>query len=447
MRRSRGWWSFAVLVVAISSAAACTTSSSSSSSSKPSGSGATTPGARTASATGVTADAIKIGFTYPDLAALAATGLIKADDGPYDKMMQALVDDVNTNGGVDGRKLVLAAQGFSVTDPVKSLATCSKMTEDDKVFAVLGVFSDSAAALCVVQQHATTLVGGYGLPYDDALLAKARAPWANWYAKTERSVPALVQALDKNGLLEGKTIALYGYGATGPALINIAKQALQTAGKSVAATSVINVPLTDTQAYNAQEKIIGQQFKDAHVDAVFVLGGAPPGTNFDAIGFYPEMFLPSVENVGAAAYTNPLAKFPRIVATSPSGDPNAAFDTPAMQHCRQVWKQRTGQEIVNGAKTGSTTDMTWVGMEYACSALQIFIAAAKAAGPSLTNVTWLHGLESIGKIAIPNAPIASFGPNKADANDNFQLEQFNRAWTPGSPVAEFIPIGQPVTTS
>jgi ABC-type branched-subunit amino acid transport system substrate-binding protein len=395
----------------------------------------------------VTADTIKIGFTFPDLAALAKTGLIKADNGPYDKMMQALVDDVNANGGVNGRKLVLATQGFSVIDPVKSLATCTTMTEDDKVFAVLGGFSDAAPALCVVQQHATILVGGYGLPYDDALLAKAKAPWANWYAKTERAVPALVQALDKNQLLDGKTIALYGYGANGPALIDIAKQALQAAGKSVATTATIDVPLTDTQAYNAQEKVIAQHFKDAHVNAVFLLGGAPPGTNFDAVGFYPEMFLPSVENVGAAAYTNPLNKFPLIVATSPSGDPNAAFDTPAMQHCRQVWKQKTGQQIVNGALTGSQTDMTWVGMEFTCSALQIFVAAAKAAGTNLTNATWQHGLESIGKIAVPNAPISSFGPNKADANDNFQLEQFNRAWKPGSTVEEFKPIGQPVTTS
>ena len=85
-------------------------------------------------------------------------------------------------------------------------------------------------------------------------------------------------------------------------------------------------------------------------------------------------------------------------------------------------------------------------MTFACSAVQIFVAAAKAAGPNLTQQTWEKGLESVTTIATAAAPIGSFGPGKPDAQDSFQLEKSDPTWKPTtSSKAEFIPIGQPIT--
>src|SRR4051794_37364919 len=122
---------------------------------------------------GVTDDAIKIGYSYIDLETLAKSGIIKIDQGPYEDIVKALVDDVNARGGVNGRKLEVSTAKFSPIGNEEQLAACTKLTEDDKVFAVLGgLLNDNN--LCITQQHATTLVGESYL--NAGRLAKARAP-------------------------------------------------------------------------------------------------------------------------------------------------------------------------------------------------------------------------------------------------------------------------------
>src|SRR3954467_14352508 len=86
----------AAVVGLVALTAACATSSSpkSSPTSRASG-GGTTTGKLTASAKGVTATTIKIGFSYIDLETLAKAGIIKIDHGPYEQIIKALVADVN----------------------------------------------------------------------------------------------------------------------------------------------------------------------------------------------------------------------------------------------------------------------------------------------------------------------------------------------------------------
>ncbi len=80
-RFARRAWVAAALAVTL--VAACGSSSSTSSTSRntspesTSGGSSATPAKLTASARGVTADTIKIGFVYPDLEALAKTGFVK----------------------------------------------------------------------------------------------------------------------------------------------------------------------------------------------------------------------------------------------------------------------------------------------------------------------------------------------------------------------------------
>ncbi len=66
----------------------------------------TTAGAEevTGPAPGVTDDTIKIGVTYVDTASLKAVGL-NFDLGDYVATYQALVDDINAGGGINGRQL------------------------------------------------------------------------------------------------------------------------------------------------------------------------------------------------------------------------------------------------------------------------------------------------------------------------------------------------------
>lgn len=440
IRSGRRWVVVLALALAALVGAACSSKSSSQ------GSSSATSGAVAAStsATGVTAGAIRIGFSYPDLAALAKTGVIKVDNGPYDKVIKALVDDVNERGGINGRKLEPFTAKYDVLSNTPQITACTQLTEDDKVFAVLGGFIGDNN-LCVTQQHATILVGAYS-GFNQATLAKARAPWVIPGASDERSIKALVTLLAQQGRLKGHTVAIEGQTPDSKPLVDLTVKALDAAGTKAVSTAVIDVLASDTQAFNAQERVVAQRFRDEHADALILVGGTPQAANYDAVGWHPSIYVPSTSYVTPGAYTNPFDKFPFIGGLSVSADPDAGFNTPEMQRCRAVYQQATGidiktqrEETALGHSTGNAA------MQAACSTMQIFVDGAKAAGKDLNQQTWLKGVESIGRFSSPVAPVASFGPGKLDAQDTFQLEQHDPRWKPNSNIDEFIPIGAPLT--
>jgi ABC-type branched-subunit amino acid transport system substrate-binding protein len=432
-----------VLIVA-ALATACTTSRSDKSSS-----GTTTPGggtaALTASARGVTATTIKVGFSYIDLEALAKQGIIKISHGPYEAIIKALVADVNASGGINGRKLELVTAKYSAIGNTGQLAACTQLTEDDKVFVVLnGLLNDNN--LCIVQQHSTALIGGSTTALTPANLARARAPWASASATSERSINALVQAMKNNNNLQGHTIGVYAAQVANKPLIDSAVKALTDAGFPPAQTALNDAPDNDTQAATAQDKVIAQRFMNANIDTVVDVGQFIPGADFDAAGYHPSLFSLETGNVAAAAFTNPFGKFPLVAALGGSSTPDPEMQTTAFKHCADVYKKASGQAIqsqlqedVAGKSSGN------VAMQIACTNLQIFVEGAKAAGTNLTNDTLKSGIESLGKIDLANGTVGSFGPGKLDAQDSFQLAKFDATWKQGQGKPQFIPIGQPVT--
>jgi ABC-type branched-subunit amino acid transport system substrate-binding protein len=448
--RARALRGIAIATVAVV-AASCTTSSGDKApvGSSPPAAGATAPGSTTpapafpAVATGVTNDTIKIGFSYPDLALLAKLGLLKVDNGPVDRMARALVDDVNAKGGINGRKLELVTAKYSVIDPADQLAACAKLTEDDKVFAVLGGFvSDD---LCVVQQHATILISMYA-GFNSVTHAKARAPWVSPNPIDERSIKALVQVLDQQGRLQGHKLAVYSPAGSND-LVKLTVDTLKRAGYS-ADSATNTVPVSDTTASRQSDLTIVQRFKDEGIDTVLIVGGSPVTANWDKIGWTPSTYLTSASLIGVSAYTNKLGNLPIVAGPAAAADPDAGYDTSAMQDCRAVYKRATGIDIQTNAeeqRTGKSTGFG--GMISVCTAMQIFVQAAKNAGADLNQETWAQGLAKIGSIALPEAPTASFGPNKFDGQDSFVLQRFNPAWTSKSSRPEFITIGQAITVT
>ena len=73
------------------------------------------------------------------------------------------VDYINKNGGIDGRKIVPVYKKYPPIPGGKPdpLSLCTSWTEDDKVFAVLGVFIDftGQGQLCLTKEHNTIHIG------------------------------------------------------------------------------------------------------------------------------------------------------------------------------------------------------------------------------------------------------------------------------------------------
>ena len=124
-----------------------------------------------AAAPGVSKDDIKLGVTYVDLEAIR--DVTDISHGDYEASYHAVIDDLNKKGGVNGRKVVPEFAAVNPIGTVPAQEACLKLTEDQKVFAVVGFFYFDAPA-CYVTQHDTPILGGTMSP---DLLKKAKAPW------------------------------------------------------------------------------------------------------------------------------------------------------------------------------------------------------------------------------------------------------------------------------
>src|SRR5262249_35174967 len=158
--------------------------------------------------------------------------------------------------------------------------------------------------------HATPVIFGYGAGFNQGALQKAKAPFVTFEASDERSIKALVKILDQQGRLKGHKIGVYGTTSTAKPLIDLTGNTLKNAGYTTTDTAINDVEATDAQAFNAQDRVIGNKFKDDGIDTVIVQVTVPPGANWDAVGYHPSFFSPQTSLVSSGSFTNPYQKFP-----------------------------------------------------------------------------------------------------------------------------------------
>jgi ABC-type branched-subunit amino acid transport system substrate-binding protein len=122
-------------------------------------------------APGVTSDSIKLGIAYPDVASVKQ--YIKLDYGDFEATYNALIKKINEEGGINGRKIVPVFGKINLISPAAAQKTCVTLTQDEKVFAVLGGFN-ADEPMCYVQTNKTAVIGGQ---LTAKRYAQAQAPW------------------------------------------------------------------------------------------------------------------------------------------------------------------------------------------------------------------------------------------------------------------------------
>ena len=85
--------------------------------------------AATGPAPGVSDDAIQVGVTFVDLEALGDIATL--DHGDYEAAYQALFDDINANGGINGRMVEATIVGVNPVGTDSADAACVQLTEDE----------------------------------------------------------------------------------------------------------------------------------------------------------------------------------------------------------------------------------------------------------------------------------------------------------------------------
>ena len=400
------------------------------------------PTALTASFRGVTADSIKIGVTIVDYSKIAQ--FVDFNRGNQQELVQILIDDINANGGVGGRKLVPVYKTYNPITNAEPLQICTALTEDDKVFAVLGVFIDFSgdAQLCLTRDKETIHIGH-----------ELQRSWIEQAPEgllltpditQERRIEVLMKALGEEGTLEGKKVGVLTSLESEKVVDDVIAPALDELKVDKGSVGVLSIAGTDTAAAQAQLDSFIEKWKDERITALilssqFVAGGKQFVEKIK--GALPDLQLLTDVTAGtsqaAQDYVGAGQPNPYEGIITVDGEPAVdrwARNSPKLKHCRDVYEQKTGTKIIGPAEIEPGPDGKRVEIYVAivdfCGELYMFKDIAEKVGPNLTNDAWVSAVNNFGTIDLVSAKLASLKKGKYDAEDGFRLQAFDSSIEP-----------------
>lgn len=400
------------LVAASALVAACTsgdTSSDDAGSTTTAAASDDTAPAATGPAPGVTDDAVKIGVTYVDTAALVASGL-NYDLGDHEAVYTALFDQINADGGINGRQIEPVFAPIDPTSPAPAEEACVKLTEDEDVFLITGFFLADAVS-CPVTTHETAVVGGEMTPQ---LLADAAAPWISWTPDTDAPIAA-VSSFDEAGLLDG-TVGVFGATRNQEELEETVVPALEEAGVEIAETGIMDAPADDQAAVQTSVQTIAERFEAAGVDTVVVVGesGQDWPTNMADDDSYRPTLLFTTDTAPKAFTSNAATTDTSVLdgsyASGPYGPDQARFDEEAMQACIAILDE-AGLDTPTPEDSGDDpSNQPYQAAFQACPDVVLTQALLEAAGEDLNYGTLEAAIDGL-EVQVPGDPTPrTFGP-------------------------------------
>jgi ABC-type branched-subunit amino acid transport system substrate-binding protein len=366
----------------------------------------------------VTKDQIKVGISFVDLAPVRAVG-IKRDHGDYQKAYQAVIDDINANGGVNGRKIlpVYAAVNPIGTDPAQ--AACVKLTEDEKVFAAIGQFQNDAP-LCYLEQHNTPVVGG---TITSEYLARAKAPWYTLEAG-DADTASVVDALVKEGVFKKGKLGIVSHSQEKPTLDTVVLPALKK-DKVSGTTAIIDAPASDTVAAQQQAASIVERFKADGVKTILLNGNAIVAiAQAVAKTDYQPRLVSTLQNPMATYVGNPSSDL-SVMQNAITGNVGFDFNDPALQKCYGLVTKATGEVMVENPAPGEPSYRT--SADNACRYMALFAALATAAGKNLTTARFGKAGQNAGSIEVPGSERITYNPKTHTFTQPVYLYRFDPA--------------------
>ncbi len=376
----------------------------------------------TATWRGVTADTITIGVTYLDADLLVELGFSPATWGDQDLQIQALVDDINDRGGINGRQLVALTDKYNPIGATEAEAACLRLTEDNEVFAILFGFLGPAevANTCIVGTQETVLVGGTITP---ERLADARAPWVNERVTREVSTGALFTLLNEEGMLEGRSIAVVADLSAAPQLESVANL-LRDRGVEPVLEVATSSQVADLVAQNQEWATLSERIRASGADTLLLVGNASAGVeNARLNGLEVDIWATDASGLGSNIGNNVNPESARGVITVGAMTNAQIFETdPRFKECLDAFNARHPDIEVKHPDTLDPEEPRWfTALAAHCRFFQLFELLATAAGPNLTHETFAEAIATIGEFSIAGQPYASLGPGKLSSNDSFQL--------------------------
>jgi hypothetical protein len=355
---------------------------------------------------GVTDDSVKIGITYVDLEALG--DIVSLDHGDYELAYNAVIDDINADGGINGRTLEPVFAPINPVGTASADASCLELTEDEEVFVVVGFFLDEGP-LCYLETHQTAVIGGAMTP---ERLDRAEAPWFTTESGTDLQVDA-VRAMAEAGELDG-TLGVYVRPGEEAQMNELFLPLLDELGIEVAETAVLDAPPDDVAAGNAATQVIAQRFEAAGVDQVLLLGtaGLVWASGLETGDYRPQLLFSDPNSILAFindAGGRDLSLLDGAVSGSVYGGTAEVYDLPVMQDCIGIIED-AGGVVDDPGEAAPDAPETWVSAFNACNNITLLRSLVEAAGDDLNYGTFAAAADGL-EVQLPNEPDpVTYGP-------------------------------------
>ena len=319
--------------------------------------------------------------------------------------MMLRVDEINEQGGVNGRKINLKIED-SAYDPKKAVLAAQKLVNQDKIFAMVGHIGTAQNLAAMPVQFEKNVINFFPVtaaremyePFHRLKYSFA----ATYYDQMRTAVPKL--AKEKGAK---KVCTMYQDDEFGLEVMRGAEDGLKAAGMALAEKTTYKRGATDfssqiqrLQASGCDMVVLGTIIRET-------IGGIGTARK---LGYNPT-FIGS-----SAAYTDLIHKL---------GGP-AMNGLIAAHTAAHPYLDDASQPIrfwANKYKTKFNEDPT-VFSVYGYNAIDAFIAAAQKAGPGLTTDSFIKAMDTMKIPAdIFGSPEATFGPKKRLGNETSRLSQ------------------------
>lgn len=402
------------------------------------GDGESAGGNRTDSVRGVTDETIKIGIVIVDYEAIKQ--FVDFHRGDQEETAQIFVDWINENGGVGGRQIEPVYKTYTPIPGQEpgALSVCTALTEDEEVFAVLGVFIDFTgdAQLCLTRDHETIHIGH-----------ELEQPWIDESPPSflltpegtiEDKARALLNLFEEEGTLEGRTVAVLADQDAETRVDDIIEPGLDDLGVEQGPTAVLSVTGTDTAAAQSQLDSFIERWESEDVDTIFMTGLRVSATQFvekikgaipDALLITDaEVTLEQAQDVTAAG-TDPNPYEGMLGIEGETESERWSNKSPELQQCVDVYEEVTGETVLGPDEVtpdpdGRTAEI-FIAVEDFCGELVMLKTIAEKAGPNLNNDTWREAVDDFGTIGLVTTSRASLCKGKYGADDEGRLVEYD----------------------
>ena len=412
---------------------------SSTSAASGSGSGPTPVGAASTSSRGVTGSAVNVVFPVVALNSLAGEeGFAEdAEYGEQTKAIQLFVKQINTSGGINGRRIKAIITSYDPTNESQMRSLCKTWTEGSPAaFAVLdglGAWTGDNQ-LCVTQEGHTPFIGQWTTVTN---WTNEGSPYLWWTGPDQAAVLQAVVDWGLSADLLGGThvvgVVAGDRASDQVALHQYLLPDLSAAGVTPVVKVIASNP-SDSATTNSQAPLIVQQFRSAGVTSVI------PLVAFNAFypllqaetsqQYFPRLLLSDYESsiesslgLLPAPYKEALDGQEGVTTETLAGidddrpESEGGYD-PGVRSCWVVWHKAYPQ-IPPGNLSDYIEEQGPV--QGWCQVIHLFAEAARNAGHDLTRRSFVTALSKITDFPGTNSPVLSYGPDKRYGPTEYQV--------------------------